>query len=69
MEHQINLRLAVEDDVDALVNFNLAMARERSEELAVETSGGGAQNLRNDHTVSTSRRKRGRRIPKESRLP
>ncbi len=50
MEHQINLRLADEHDVDALVRFNRAMAREtEAKDLAVETLTAGVRNLlRND---------------------
>ncbi|MDQ3684748.1 MAG: GNAT family N-acetyltransferase [Acidobacteriota bacterium] len=50
MDYQINLRLAAEHDVDALVSFNRAMAREtEAKELAVETLTAGVRNLlRND---------------------
>ncbi|HVF86888.1 MAG TPA: N-acetyltransferase [Pyrinomonadaceae bacterium] len=50
MEHQINLRLAAGRDVDVLVSFNQAMAREtEAKELAVETLTAGVRNLlRND---------------------
>lgn len=46
MDQQISLRLADERDVEALVRFNQAMAREtEAKELAVETLTAGVRNL------------------------